>query len=396
MAKEPEIPPNSRLSFDDLDAPCGLTLGDDVVVECRRLRVGRDVIIGGETPESFRVAGGVRIRAEELVLGDGVRIDRGTHIRGGVIHLGEQVRIRDGVTIAVQERLVVGAGGTVGHGSEIVGLDVAIGRRLWMLSDVKIGGGSAGDRPSRLRIGDFGHLGMHTFINTARPVTIGDEVGLGTRTALYTHGAWPSVLRGGPAKFAPVSIGDRSWLPGASVNPGVNIGADVVVAVGSVVTRDLPSGCLAGGVPAKVLREGVFPRVLSPEERETAIWEILETFAELAGDRHEVSVDVENRQVTLDGNTLILWRRQIDDQSLARHPVGAGARCILLSDRFGVREVPDNTTFIDPGELALRGRADALADRLVNQLRRYGIRFRYEADGGRYGPWPPDPMRLTP
>jgi acetyltransferase-like isoleucine patch superfamily enzyme len=39
----------------------------------------------------------------------------------------------------------------------------------------------------------------------------------------------------------------------AIVMPGVTIGPDAVVAAGSVVTRDVPPGCVVGGVPAKVI-----------------------------------------------------------------------------------------------------------------------------------------------
>ena len=35
---------------------------------------------------------------------------------------------------------------------------------------------------------------------------------------------------------------------------GVSIGSDSIIAAGSVVTRDIPSGVLAGGVPCKVIR----------------------------------------------------------------------------------------------------------------------------------------------
>ena len=35
---------------------------------------------------------------------------------------------------------------------------------------------------------------------------------------------------------------------------GVTIGAGTIVATGSVVTRSLPPGVLAGGIPAKVIK----------------------------------------------------------------------------------------------------------------------------------------------
>ena len=39
------------------------------------------------------------------------------------------------------------------------------------------------------------------------------------------------------------------------VCPGVTIGDDTVVGAGAVVTRDLPAGVVAMGVPARVVRE---------------------------------------------------------------------------------------------------------------------------------------------
>ena len=36
--------------------------------------------------------------------------------------------------------------------------------------------------------------------------------------------------------------------------PGVNIGDEVIVAAGSVVTKDVPSNCIVAGVPAKIIK----------------------------------------------------------------------------------------------------------------------------------------------
>ena len=51
-------------------------------------------------------------------------------------------------------------------------------------------------------------------------------------------------------------MGDDVWFGGqVAVIPGVNIGSDVVIGAGSVVTRDIPSGVVAAGNPCRVLRK---------------------------------------------------------------------------------------------------------------------------------------------
>ena len=54
----------------------------------------------------------------------------------------------------------------------------------------------------------------------------------------------------------PVTIGDSVWIGGsATILPGVTIGDNVVIGAGSVVTRDIPSNCVAAGNPARVIKQ---------------------------------------------------------------------------------------------------------------------------------------------
>ena len=54
----------------------------------------------------------------------------------------------------------------------------------------------------------------------------------------------------------PVKIGNRSWI-GANtiILPGVTIGDNTVIGAGSIVTKDIPSNVIAVGSPARVIRK---------------------------------------------------------------------------------------------------------------------------------------------
>lgn len=53
-----------------------------------------------------------------------------------------------------------------------------------------------------------------------------------------------------------VHIGKNVWIgANATILAGVKIGENSVVAAGAVVTKDVPSNVIVGGVPAKILKE---------------------------------------------------------------------------------------------------------------------------------------------
>ena len=60
----------------------------------------------------------------------------------------------------------------------------------------------------------------------------------------------------GPLIATPVKIGARCWLGAhVSILKGVTIEDGTVIGAGSVVTKSLPSGVVAAGVPARILRK---------------------------------------------------------------------------------------------------------------------------------------------
>lgn len=105
------------------------------------------------------------------------------------------------------------------------------------------------------------HIGKNVFINTCchfqdqGGIFIEDGVLIGHNVTLATldHGFAPEDR--GTTYPAPIILEKNVWL-GANVTivSGVRIGENTIIAAGAVVTKDIPANVVAGGVPAKVIK----------------------------------------------------------------------------------------------------------------------------------------------
>jgi maltose O-acetyltransferase len=89
-------------------------------------------------------------------------------------------------------------------------------------------------------------------------ISIGANTLIGTEFKVYDsdfHDLQPSHRMAGTHQCASVSIGKNVFIGcRVMVMKGVVIGDNSVIASGAVVTHSLPANCIAGGVPAKVIR----------------------------------------------------------------------------------------------------------------------------------------------
>ena len=376
--------PIIRATRTDIAADC--EFGENVVIEADEVAIGPGSRIGFSDADDFRTPPGVRVTASRFTAGSGVRIGRGIRIEGGEIALGEGVRVVRDATIRVTGRLEIGAYGTVGEACEISGVEIRIGQELWMLPQAKIGGGSAFEASSRLDAGHYLHVGVHALINTARPVVIGHEVGLGTRTSIYTHGAYASALMGYPVAFAGVEIGDFTWVPGATINPGVRIGRNCVIGVNSLVTKNIPDGSLAAGSPAAVIRESYYPRPLSASRLASFWLEFLTLYATLLRSPTSAEAADDGSRVSLaTGDATYVGVIDADAwQGAGRRSLDGGSRAIIVGPGVSADLPDDRWTLFDTTTRRVAGTADAVSDRFTNELRRHGIRFYSRGRAGRY------------
>jgi acetyltransferase-like isoleucine patch superfamily enzyme len=110
----------------------------------------------------------------------------------------------------------------------------------------------------RLEIGDRVFVNQGSAICAHAEVRIGNDCKIGHYALVFDcdfHELDHPTHDGGHGRPLPVVLEDGVWL-GARVTvlKGVTIGRSSVIAAGSVVTRDVPPGVLAGGAPAQVIR----------------------------------------------------------------------------------------------------------------------------------------------
>ncbi len=149
-----------------------------------------------------------------------------------------------------------------GRGSKIyhsVRMDTPPYRRFWLgrrsvVESYCCINNAVGD----VTIGDYTRIGIHCTV--IGPVCIGSHVNLAqgiTVTALnHNFGDAARRIDEQGVSTKPVVIDDDVWIgANAVILPGVTIGSHCVIAAGAVVTKDVPDYTLAGGVPAKIIKD---------------------------------------------------------------------------------------------------------------------------------------------
>lgn len=112
-------------------------------------------------------------------------------------------------------------------------------------------------------IGDGCSIGDGSHITAIDRVELGKNVLTGKYVLITDNahgGADPELLEVAPNKRplvskGPVIIEDNVWIgEKASILPGVRIGRGAIVGAGAVVTKDVPAGYMAVGVPAQIVK----------------------------------------------------------------------------------------------------------------------------------------------
>ena len=230
-------------------------------------------------------------------------ISKNAIIESNDIQIGKNVIIGDGVEIRCPEKIHIGDNSVLTKNIKINCTSFEAGEYFYMTERCEVGRGGCYGPNSRVKIGK--HVGIFegTVINPSEGVEIGDDTGIGGDVMIWTHGAWLDVLQGFPADFGPVKIGSNVWLPARSVVlPHVIIGDNVVIGINSIINRSLPDGCFAAGSPCKVIKENVYPKQLTQDEKTNIVEGIIKDWlilCEMKGITRTIKIRYESEKIFL-------------------------------------------------------------------------------------------------
>jgi acetyltransferase-like isoleucine patch superfamily enzyme len=177
------------------------SIGRNVTLDVDRLTIGPNVVIGDDTT----------ITGEETVIGSGVRIGTGVRIQVERFSAGRGGRIEDTCLLSgpggSAQRIDLGDRFFLGSDSKLLMPTVVTGDYVSLHNHLLANG---------LRPCFIGHntwIGQNCVLNSNDLLTIGNNVGIGAYTSVYTHGFFGELLEGCEVfSVAPVVIEDDAWL----------------------------------------------------------------------------------------------------------------------------------------------------------------------------------------
>ena len=312
----------------------------------------------------------------------GYRIGAGVKLAFGAVVVGDDVELADGVEIGLLA-LVMGRSIRIGRFSSVGTMSylscerITIGEDARIREQVFVGGPSLPE--SSFTLGSRTIILQMASINPTKPVTIGDDTGIGGHCLIFTHGSWLNQLDGYPVTYQPVTLGNSVWLPWrVFLMPGTTIGDGSVIGANSLVQGTIPPYSLAVGSPAKVIRSAPdFPRVPSEEERAAMVASMLAEFERYVVYEHarvEVRGGVRTYTMPTGGTWRLHWRRSSADPLAAARGDTVFTE-VALSDRERSALRTGGVHWLDVAGRTRSLAGSPLTEELATFIARYGIRL---------------------
>jgi acetyltransferase-like isoleucine patch superfamily enzyme len=111
--------------------------------------------------------------------------------------------------------------------------------------------------PSRVHLGKDVYIAYGCWFMAGEHIWVGAGVLFGPYCVIVSanHTRQNRSFRFGAGRVAPIEIGNGTWIAShVTLTAGSTVGDGALVAAGSVVTGEVPSDSVVGGVPARVLK----------------------------------------------------------------------------------------------------------------------------------------------
>ncbi|MBC7525780.1 MAG: acyltransferase [Flavobacterium sp.] len=109
---------------------------------------------------------------------------------------------------------------------------------------------------ARLNLGS-GYINRNLKIRCYNEISIGNNVAISENVTIWDSDVHSLLGTSSEASQA-VTIEDNVWIGNnVTILKGVTIGEGAVIAAGTLVNKNIPKQTLAGGIPAKVLKENI-------------------------------------------------------------------------------------------------------------------------------------------
>lgn len=123
--------------------------------------------------------------------------------------------------------------------------------------DLRLGRGIVIHNPINIHLGNHVFFAYGCMLMATDVIRVEDEVMFGPYVVAISgnHSRQHGSFRYGKPQLAPIWIKHGVWVGShAVITAGVTIGEGSLIGAGAVVTRDIPDHVMAGGVPARVIK----------------------------------------------------------------------------------------------------------------------------------------------
>ncbi len=213
--------------------------------------------------------------------------------QGTVIHPDAVIRGLNGKAKSV----ILGSHCYIGKDVQIICDDFSLGDYSKIHHNVNI----HGYKPCR--IGHNVWIGQYSIIDSIGGMSIGNNVGVGAHSQLWSHIKYGDTLEG--CRFLSdkaMKIGNDVWFVGHCIVSPINAEDRSMAMVGSVVTKDMKGNEIYAGSPAKSISDKIGYQFLdvTVEEKYDRMNQYLEEFTKIFGKNPQIKIIYNEDEIDFD------------------------------------------------------------------------------------------------